>query len=121
METKYILPATVAASLHLLALFGFNSPHVPVPHLRSEPVSPPQRIPVTFNEPLEPPDEPDRAATKPKGETEALRPSLDEPPATIADVTMPLPPASPQPVDLTPTIVPGVPGVPNGRDGPISW
>ncbi len=120
METRYILPATVAASLHLIAFFGYNPTRVPKPPVdRDTFVCTLEPIPFNLEEtPPDPDDTPDEMAAQPKGRPDVARPGLDEPAASVGPVTMERPPAAPLPTTYSPTILPGVFGSLDGTDAP---
>lgn len=118
MDTRYILPATIAASLHVIALFGFNS-HTDRTKPPADVKPPPEVVICEIPDPVDPPEPDDTPAAEPKGDPDAARPESPEPPERLtADVTMPRPPESPRRLEVTDIIKPGVPGILEGREGP---
>lgn len=122
MNTRYFLPATVAASLHLVAFFGFTRTDCPPVRPEKEPAVdalPP--VPVIIRDIEEVPVDPlDKPPPGPKGEPVELRPGLDEPVEKVpGDFTIPSEPVARNRVDVTRIIAPAVVGLPNGDgDGP---
>ncbi|HVU23356.1 MAG TPA: energy transducer TonB [Opitutus sp.] len=119
METRFILPVTVAAALHALVLFGVGESAAPARLPRpADPPAPP--FVVRFNDPDVQRDtqDPQPEAKPLKGSPEVRRPEMDEPPTKLVSdgrLTEPVRPVVK--VDFHPDrVLPGVAGVIDGDD-----
>ncbi|MEO6001508.1 MAG: TonB family protein [Opitutus sp.] len=119
MDTRFILPVSVATAVHAFVLLGVKWPH----HFDSVHYSSPEAIvcppPITVD--LEPPEKPDappeNAVAAPKGNPAPLLPRLPEPIDRVSDFEQPREAPRPQPINVTAVIDAGPPGIPDGVVG----
>lgn len=119
METRFILPVTVATALHALVLFGIKPSRVAPPPVEPGPAIPVRPTPFEFD--VEPPvADPEEDATpveQPKGRPEAYRPENEDVPRPEGGIfEQPRLPTAPPRIG-PPTLAPGVFGVPDGVEG----
>jgi protein TonB len=118
METRFVLPLTVAATLHAFVFFGVKSEHPVPPSTTANPApSAPDIDRILVN--LDPPEKPDEDteihAKMPKGEPDAFTPQLpDESTPRPADFEQPIPPSRPSPTRILHEIPKSQPGILDG-------
>ncbi len=122
METRFLLPVTVATTLHALLLFGVRWPH----EVRLiESLRPPIRWAQPDSTDLRDTPEiaPDDTAKGPKGTVYESRPTNDEEIRQPDRDSFVLPPERPSPVSKrnVSIIGPGVQGLPNGSAEATGW
>ncbi|HYP16151.1 MAG TPA: TonB family protein [Opitutus sp.] len=117
MNTRFLLPATVATALHALVFFsGERPPRSPV----SKPVEmaePPSRMTMALDEPEEVPELHPDATPQPKGNPDALRPPSDEPPVVDSIYMQDSADRRPPAVHVVHKLAPGPFGVLEGIEG----
>jgi len=115
METRFILPATLATAFHVFVLF--SNGHNIGTKIVTSPSSQPEvkRMVVDLNDPPEPTPDPETGAAEAKGNPEQYLPRLPELPSRLASVfEMPMARVNPQPDASVVRITPGPMGVPDG-------
>ncbi len=124
METRFILPATVATALHALLLFGINTPNRPDivggPTTFPFPVKPVDPT-VELKDP--PPPEPEDKARAPLGTSTVPRPHSEDVlrPTDPGVIVQPLEPPSPPAKPGASVIDPGSYGRPDGSLEATTW
>ena len=117
MDTRFILPVSVATAVHAFVLLGVKWPH---PMSSLHPLVPPTTVcPPPVPVYLEPPKEPDAESTNAreaqKSAPASLVPHLDEPVTPKSDFEQPREAQRPQPVDVTSKINAGPFGPMDGK------
>lgn len=118
METRFILPVTIATALHAFVLLGVKWPHFPSaassPAVQKTDV---QRVYVDLETPEKPETPQDNLSPAPKGNPEPLVPHLDEAPRSPSIFEQQAEARRPQPVDVVRAITSDRVGVLDGVDG----
>jgi protein TonB len=112
MDSRFLLPVTIATALHAFVLLGVKWPHLSeyVPTSKITPVND-RPFEVEIEKP-DPVDEPDSVApSEPKGAPENLRPTQEEPVARDSVFHQVVEPRTPSPLNVVDRIVPGPIGV----------
>jgi len=121
MENRFILPMTVAATLHALVLFGIKSPPADTigePH-RAVPKIPPT-VDVTIQDPPESREDLEPSPAPLKGHAEQFRPELDEPPPRPSLIEQERDAVRPRPAVIVTSIAAGRVGLPDGIEGGVT-
>jgi periplasmic protein TonB len=120
METRFLLPATLATALHLLVLYGVKSPdeRPPIPTATNAHTVI-HRMVMNLEDPPEKSVDPELGDRPLKGEPDAYRPQLDETPARPSPFEQERAPINTRPdVEIT-RIAAGPPGIPDGIVGGV--
>jgi len=122
MNSRFVLPASVAAAMHLAAFFAYTptpSARPMVPPEKPSPVDERDLVALTPESP-EPAEADDNPTRLPQGDTQLRPPVGDEPPPMdhppVEIITETFPPAIPSSGVIT-SHVPGIYGVPDGIPG----
>jgi len=118
MESRFILPVTIATALHAFVLLGVKWPHFPsvvsTPTVQKTDVQP---VYVDLETPDKPETPQDDSSMAQKGSPEPLVPQLDEAPPRPSIFEQPAEARRPQPVDVVSAITSDRVGVLEGVDG----